>query len=123
VVGASCNAGLRPFSCEGREEARTHGPRRNGQVVQRGEGLRLHLPDDRDEDIFVHYSDIEGSGFRSLEVGERVTYEVGQRSKGLQAVNVSKAAAETAPTGSVSFRASAPFFVSEHVLRAPVQHL
>jgi CspA family cold shock protein len=54
-------------------------------------GYGFIIPDDRGEDIFVHYSDIEGSGFRSLEVGERVTYEVGQRSKGLQAVNVSKA--------------------------------
>ena len=53
-------------------------------------GYGFISPDDGGEDIFVHYSDIEGSGFRSLEEGERVTYEVGQRSKGTRAVNVSK---------------------------------
>ena len=53
-------------------------------------GYGFISPDDGGQDIFVHYSDIEGSGFRSLEEGERVTYEVGQRRKGPQAVNVSK---------------------------------
>jgi cold shock protein len=38
----------------------------------------------------VHYSSIEGSGFRSLEEGERVSYEAVQGRKGLQAENVSK---------------------------------
>jgi CspA family cold shock protein len=32
-------------------------------------------PDDGDEEIFVHYTDIRGSGFRSLKEGERVSYE------------------------------------------------
>lgn len=32
-------------------------------------------PDDSSEEIFVHYTDIEGTGFRSLEEGERVSYE------------------------------------------------
>ncbi len=53
-------------------------------------GYGFISPDDGGEDIFFHYSDVEGSGFRILEEGERVTYEVGQRSKGPQAVNVSK---------------------------------
>jgi CspA family cold shock protein len=39
----------------------------------------------------VHFSAIAGSGFRNLEEGERVTYEVGQGQKGPQAENVSKA--------------------------------
>jgi cold shock protein len=38
----------------------------------------------------VHYSEIAGGGFRSLEDGEKVTYEVGQGRKGPQAQNVSK---------------------------------
>lgn len=41
-------------------------------------------------DVFVHYSDIEGAGFRSLEEGEKVTYEVTQSRKRTQAQNVSK---------------------------------
>ncbi len=48
-------------------------------------------PDDGGEDIFVHYSAVKGSGFRSLEEGERVSYGVTQGRRGLQAENVSRA--------------------------------
>lgn len=41
-------------------------------------------------DIFVHYSAIEGRGFRSLEEGEEVEFEVTQGAKGLQAENVTR---------------------------------
>jgi cold shock protein len=37
-------------------------------------GYGFISPDDRNEDIFVHYTDIAGSGFRSLKEGERVSY-------------------------------------------------
>ncbi len=43
------------------------------------------------QDVFVHYSAISGNGFRSLEEGERVAFEVTQGPKGLQAANVSRA--------------------------------
>lgn len=43
-------------------------------------------------DVFVHYSAIEGSGFRNLEEGERVEFSVEQGPKGLQARNVIKLA-------------------------------
>lgn len=45
---------------------------------------------DAQGDVFVHYSAIEGSGFRSLAEGEQVLFEVEQGSKGPQAVRVRK---------------------------------
>lgn len=40
-------------------------------------------------DVFVHYSAIQGDGFKTLEEGQRVTFEVTQGQKGPQAANVS----------------------------------
>ena len=37
------------------------------------------------EDVFVHYSNIEGDGYRSLEEGQEVEFEVGQGRKGDEA--------------------------------------
>lgn len=42
-------------------------------------------------DVFVHFSAIEGSGFKTLVEGQRVTFEVQQGPKGLQAANVNAA--------------------------------
>ncbi|WP_199431900.1 cold-shock protein [Qaidamihabitans albus] len=39
-------------------------------------------------DVFVHYSEIDGSGFRSLEENQQVEFEVAQGPKGLQATGV-----------------------------------
>ena len=44
--------------------------------------------DDNAPDVFVHYSEIDASGFRSLEEGQRVEFEVGQGAKGPQATGV-----------------------------------
>ncbi len=40
------------------------------------------------DDVFVHFSAIEGNGFRSLQENQRVEFSVEQGSKGLQAVQV-----------------------------------
>ena len=40
------------------------------------------------EDVFVHFSTIQGNGFKTLAEGERVTFDVVKRPKGLQAANV-----------------------------------
>ena len=40
------------------------------------------------EDVFVHFSAVEGEGFRSLSENQRVEFEVEQGPKGLQAVHV-----------------------------------
>ncbi len=41
-------------------------------------------------DVFVHYSAIQGSGFRTLEEGERVEFEITEGQKGKQASNVTR---------------------------------
>ena len=51
-------------------------------------GFGFILPDDGSEDIFVHFSSIDSNGYRSLEEGQAVTFEVEQGPKGLKAVNV-----------------------------------
>ena len=43
------------------------------------------------QDIFVHYSAIDGSGFKTLTEGQAVTFEIEQGPKGPQAVSVRKA--------------------------------
>ena len=43
-----------------------------------------------EEDVFVHYSNIEGEGYRSLEEGQNVEFEVGPGRKGPEALNVRK---------------------------------
>jgi CspA family cold shock protein len=45
---------------------------------------------DSGEDVFVHYRAISGDGFKSLDEGDRVQFEVQQGPKGLQAANVQK---------------------------------
>jgi CspA family cold shock protein len=54
---------------------------------QKGYGF---IEQDNGEDIFVHYSEISGSGFKSLSEGDRVTFEVGAGKKGPAAQNVEK---------------------------------
>lgn len=42
------------------------------------------------EDVFVHHSDIEGTGYKSLSEGDTVEFEIEQGPKGLRAANVVK---------------------------------
>jgi CspA family cold shock protein len=51
-------------------------------------GYGFISPDDGSEDVFVHHTGIAGDGFKSLQEGDKVTYEVTQGRKGLQAENV-----------------------------------
>ena len=54
---------------------------------QKGFGF---ISDEQGNDVFVHYSGLEMDGFKSLEEGQEVQFEVVQGAKGPQATNVTK---------------------------------
>ena len=54
---------------------------------QKGYGF---ISDEQGNDVFVHYSGIQSNGFKSLEEGQEVEFEVIEGQKGPQAVNVVK---------------------------------
>ncbi|MCK0536893.1 transcription antiterminator/RNA stability regulator CspE [Alcanivorax quisquiliarum] len=51
-------------------------------------GFGFITQDDGGADVFVHFSAIQGSGFKTLHEGQKVTYEIQQGPKGPQAANV-----------------------------------
>ena len=51
-------------------------------------GFGFISPEDGSADLFVHFSAIDSTGFRSLQEGQRVSFEVTQGAKGAQATEV-----------------------------------
>lgn len=51
-------------------------------------GFGFIAPDEGAKDVFVHYSEIRGSGFRTLAENQRVQFDIEQGGKGPQAVGV-----------------------------------
>jgi CspA family cold shock protein len=51
-------------------------------------GYGFITPEDGGKDLFVHFSAIQGSGYRNLEEGQRVTFEPVEGPKGMQAQSV-----------------------------------
>lgn len=71
-------------------------PGRNESIVATGtvkffnaeKGYGFISRGEQEQDLFVHYSQIEGAGFRSLEEGQQVEFEVGEGRKGEEAQSV-----------------------------------
>jgi len=55
-------------------------------------GFGFIAPEDGSADVFAHHSAINSKGFRSLQEGQRVSYELTQGPKGAQASNIEPAA-------------------------------
>jgi len=51
-------------------------------------GYGFIAPNEGGDDVFVHFSAIQSEGYRTLNEGQNVSYEVEQGPKGLQATNV-----------------------------------
>ena len=66
---------------------------KNGTVkwfnAQKGYGFITN--ESTGEDVFVHFSGIAGEGYKSLEEGQNVTFDITEGNRGLQAVNVTVA--------------------------------
>jgi len=51
-------------------------------------GFGFITPEDGQSDVFVHFSALQGSGFKTLRDGEQVTFDITEGPKGKQAANV-----------------------------------
>ncbi|MCK5875123.1 MAG: cold-shock protein [Alcanivoracaceae bacterium] len=54
-------------------------------------GFGFITQDEGGADVFVHFSAIQGNGFKTLAEGQKVSYDIQQGPKGPQAANVNKA--------------------------------
>ena len=53
-------------------------------------GFGFITPDDTTADVFAHFSQVSGDGFKSLKEGDKVEYEVKDSPKGKQATEIKK---------------------------------
>jgi len=53
-------------------------------------GFGFIAPEDGSSDVFAHFSAIQGGGYRSLDEGQRVEFDIEQGQRGPQAANIRK---------------------------------
>ena len=53
-------------------------------------GYGFITPEDGGQDLFVHFSEIQGEGYKTLREGDKVNFDKGQGQKGPQAIKVEK---------------------------------
>ncbi|WP_349604863.1 MULTISPECIES: cold-shock protein [Cupriavidus] len=51
-------------------------------------GFEFITPDAGSDDLFAHFSEVQGNGFKSLQEGQKVSFEVKQGPKGKQAASI-----------------------------------
>ena len=63
-----------------------------GQVkwFSNGKGYGFITPESGKKDVFVHHSAIQGDGYKTLDEGQEVEFEITEGPKGMQATNVKK---------------------------------
>jgi cold shock protein len=91
-VVEDAGADVRTRSSQGRsghtQEGAAHVPTGTVKWFNDEKGFGFITPDDGDRDLFVHYSGIDGQGFKSLAENAKVEYEEEAGDKGPKAVNV-----------------------------------
>ena len=85
---SSCRAAFCCDGAQGKKGGLRHMPQGTVKWFSQEKGYGFITPDDGGDDLFVHYTGIAGSGFRSLEEGAKVSYEETRGEKGMQAENV-----------------------------------
>src|SRR6266446_982979 len=87
------NSSRPPFRGRPQNEGGAHVERLKGTVqwFNNAKGYGVIGRDDGQPDVFVHYSAITSEGYKSLQEGDKVEFEITQGQKGAQAANVTKA--------------------------------
>jgi CspA family cold shock protein len=96
--GFAPGSNLPQYSCTVRSTTAPVGLNREVLLMPKGKvkwfsdskGYGFITPDDGSADVFVHYSDVQGTGFKTLAEEEEVTFEVESGPKGPRAVNVTR---------------------------------